>query len=134
MKVHVFQHVPYESPGCISNWAVLHQHELEKTCPFEHLISSDLSDVDLLIVLGGPMGVHDVAEYPWLIPEKELRDFINTGKPVLGICLGAQLIADVLGVNVYGGDYVEIGWFDVERIQNEVLCAFAVPESFEVFH
>ena len=66
---------------------------------------------DLLIIMGGPMGVRDDQKYSWLNPEKEfIHRSISDGKAVLRICLGAQLIAEVLGGKVYGTQYKEIGW------------------------
>ncbi|MEL7147311.1 MAG: amidotransferase [Bacteroidota bacterium] len=135
MKAHIFQHVPYESEGAISTWIAINQHSVEKTCFFSQWIIPDLSEVDLLIVLGGPMGVYDDLDYPWLAAEKQmLKDFIDTGKPVLGICLGSQLIADALAADVYRGDCTEVGWFDVMKIQNEDSEVFSFPDSLEVFH
>jgi len=73
------------------------------------------SDFDVLVVLGGPMSAWEVDRYPWLMAEKSyLETVVAAGKPVLGICLGAQLLAGVLGARTYGGPHKEIGWFPVE--------------------
>ncbi len=72
----------------------------------------EVSDFDLLIVLGGSMGVYEEDKFPFLKREKELiRESLSQGKKVLGICLGAQLLAEVLGGKVYKGEWgKEIGW------------------------
>lgn len=64
----------------------------------------------LIVVLGGPMGVYERAEHPFLDEEIQLiQDRLAAGKPLLGICLGAQLIAHALGARVYPGPRKEIG-------------------------
>ena len=76
-----------------------------------------VEDFDRLIVMGGPMSVHDEAEYPWLVEEKRLiAAAIREGKKVLGICLGAQLIAEVCGGRVYRNPEKEIGFWPVSWI------------------
>lgn len=115
MRIHVLQHVPFEPPGSIEAWAKRAGHALAIT----HLYRGDplpmAQDADLLVVLGGPMSVHDEARYPWLIDEKRfIERTIAAGRRVLGICLGAQMIAQVLGARVYANDEKEIGWFAVE--------------------
>jgi GMP synthase-like glutamine amidotransferase len=69
---------------------------------------------DALVVMGGPMGVHDMHQFPWLAEETTyIRRAIKDGRPVLGICLGAQLIAHVLGAKIYKNTEPEIGWFPI---------------------
>jgi len=83
------------------------------------------------------MGVHDEDRFPWLAIEKRfIERSMSKGKAVLGICLGAQLIADVLGARVYPNGYKEIGWFPIELTeagQRSPLFSF-LPERLEVFH
>lgn len=68
-------------------------------------------DWDLLVVLGGPIGVHERDDFPFLNDERRfLEARVKHGGPTLGICLGSQLMADVLGAHVYHGRTVEIGW------------------------
>lgn len=62
--------------------------------------------------MGGPMSVNDEEKFPWLVPEKQfVREMIESGKPVLGICLGAQIIANAMGAKVFLNPVKEIGWF-----------------------
>jgi GMP synthase (glutamine-hydrolysing) len=90
----------------------------------------------MLVVMGGPMGVYDDNKYPWLIEEKKfIEKAIVTKKKVIGICLGAQLIACVLGSKVYKNNYKEIGWFDIEKTSNEFKgISDLFPQKMKVFH
>jgi GMP synthase (glutamine-hydrolysing) len=92
---------------------------------------------DMLVVMGGPMGVKDTADYPWLVAEKRLiEEAIAAGKAVTGICLGAQLIAEVLGAPVYRNAHREIGWFPVTLApgadDDPLMRGF--PATFDAFH
>ena len=97
----------------------------------------DLDGFDWLIVMGGPMGVYDEDQYPWLKEEKDfIRRAVEDGKVVLGICLGAQLIAEVMGARVEKNAHREIGWFPIEpsvEISGTILDGLFSP-GFEVFH
>lgn len=132
MMLHYLQHVPFEGPGFIEEWATFREMQLSSTRLYagEHLPAID--SFDWLVVMGGPMGIYDEGEHNWLADEKAfLRASIDAGKTVVGICLGAQLIADVLGARVYPGEHKEIGWFPVRR--NSDAPAW-VPEEFMAFH
>ena len=116
MNIAVLQHVPFEGPASIVDWANSRGHCLR----YCNLYSGDdlpsLSSFDFLLVLGGPMGVQDEAGFPWLVAEKAfIRSVIDSGKKILGICLGAQLVADVLGAAVTRHSHREIGWFPLQR-------------------
>jgi len=114
-KLLVFQHVPHEILGTLN--------PLLKKAGFrikyvnfgrENYKIPDLGVYDGLIVLGGPMNVDEVKEYPYLIPElKAIEQMIDLEKPVLGICLGSQLIAKVLEARVRKNKIKEIGWYDI---------------------
>lgn len=72
---------------------------------------SRAADADLLIVLGAPVGVNDIAAYPYLVDEQELvASRLAEDRPTVGVCLGAQLMAAALGSEVYAGERKEIGW------------------------
>lgn len=115
MRIHCLKHVPFEGPAGIGDWADRKGHRISITPMFEHRELPDQGDFDWLVVMGGPMGVRDEADYPWMAQEKAfLREAIGAGKVVIGICLGAQLIADVLGARVYRNEHKEIGWLPIE--------------------
>jgi GMP synthase-like glutamine amidotransferase len=84
--------------------------------------------------MGGSMNIYQHRDYPWLVLEKEfLRRAIDAGKPILGMCLGAQLLADVLGGKVYQNPEKEIGWFPVNFVDRSTPFA-AFPDTLSVMH
>ncbi len=114
MKIHWLQHVPFEGLGCIAPWLAENRHDVSCTRLWAGDSFPVIETGDGLIVMGGPMGVYDEAVYPWLAEEKEfIKQAIAQNKPVLGICLGAQLIAEVLGAKVWKNDQREIGFFPI---------------------
>ena len=117
MRVHYLQHVPFEGIGAIGEWTRNRAHDLSSTEMFRVPTPAlpRVDELDFLVVMGGPMNVYQEAEYPWFSAEKTfIASTIMAGKPVLGICLGAQLVADVLGGPVSKGEHPEIGWYTVE--------------------
>jgi GMP synthase-like glutamine amidotransferase len=137
LKAHWFQHVPFEGLGSIGEWLVRKGAHVSSTCFFERAVLPVPDDLDLLIVMGGPMSVNDEDAYPWLKEEKELiARAINRGTSVLGICLGAQLIANALGARVRRNDFSEIGWFPVESVDDGAKGDLdgILPHTFEAFH
>jgi GMP synthase-like glutamine amidotransferase len=134
MNVHILQHVPFEGIGSMWPWLRARGANVSSTCFFEPWTLPDVSSLDLIIALGGPMSVNDEAGLPWLVAEKQfIRAAIQQGVPVLGICLGAQLIASALGARVYAGRQREIGWFDIEAVPNGE-GTFTFPKTTTVFH
>jgi GMP synthase-like glutamine amidotransferase len=135
MRSHYLQHVPFEGLGSIELWLKSAGYSISCTKLFESVDLPDQDIIDLLIVMGGPMSVNDEDVYPWLVAEKEfIRKAIDLGKPVLGICLGAQLIANAMGAKVYKSSKTEIGWFPVNAVSNRSDSLFSFPESSQVFH
>lgn len=119
MRIHYLQHVSFEGPGYIRSWVNKKGYNLNGTHFFESQPLPGLRDFDALVVMGGPMGVGDEQKYPWLRKEKKfIKECISQKKKVLGICLGAQLIANVLGAKVEPMPGKEIGWFPVKWDQN----------------
>jgi len=137
LNVHIFQHEPHEGPGSILDWAALEGHRILTT----HLDSGDplpnLSDIDGLIVMGGSMNVYETARYPWLSDETAfIASTVAAGKPVLGICLGAQLLAVALGAKVEPNCHQEIGWFSIYKTDAaDGLSLFDIfPTEMDAFH
>jgi GMP synthase (glutamine-hydrolysing) len=137
MQLHVFQHVPFEGPANIATWAADRGHDIDRTRLYAGETPPSVDAMDWLVVLGGPMGATDDEEYPWMAVEKErIRAAIDDELPVLGVCLGAQLIADVLGADVYPHDHSEIGWFPVQTTDQAGASPFTadLPAQFTAFH
>ncbi|HOI17869.1 MAG TPA: type 1 glutamine amidotransferase [Geobacteraceae bacterium] len=134
MKVHVLQHVPFEGIGSMTSWLSARDAGVTYSRFYESAFLPDPESLDLIIAMGGPMSVNDEASFPWLAKEKQfVRDAIQRGLPVIGICFGAQLIASALGARVYPNSEKEIGWLEIEAIpgtNNE----YRFPEKISVFH
>jgi len=137
LRIHYFQHVPFESIGNIGEWSFTNKHKLTFTKFFEHAILPDLENIDWLIIMGGPMGVYDENKFKWLVAEKQfIKRAVEAGKTVIGICLGAQLIAEISGAKVYANECKEIGWFPIDlSTEGEKNKLFAgVDSPLTVFH
>lgn len=133
-QVQVLQHVPFEGSGSIAAWLAAQRADVGLTRLFAGDQLPRADRIGALIALGGPMSVNDEDSLPWLRPEKQLvRDTVTRGIPVLGVCLGAQLIASALDAPVYPGDASEIGWFPVDGVPN-VAPRFQFPPESLVFH
>jgi len=135
MRAHYLQHVPFEDLGSIEAWLQAAGYEITSTQLYEPGGFPRVEDIDLLVVMGGPMSVNDEQDYPWLAEEKKfIKNTINTGKPTLGICLGAQLIANSMGGEVFPNSVKEIGWFPIQAVKSESDAVFQFPEEIDVFH
>lgn len=135
MRVHYLQHVSFEGLGSIAAWCSRSSYSVSQTKLYNAETLPQADEVDLLIILGGPMSVNDERLFPWLVEEKRfIARVIELGKPVLGICLGAQLIACALGARVYRNAAKEIGWFPVRAVTGLEDSLFAFPNEIEVFH
>ncbi len=137
MRVHVFQHVPFEGLGAIEPWLAARNASITWTRFFADPRIPVPDAYDWLIVMGGPMSVNDEVALPWLRAEKRaIAAAIDAGKTVLGVCLGAQLIASARGAVVTPNREREIGWFEIERIADPAAypIARALPSHAEVFH
>jgi GMP synthase-like glutamine amidotransferase len=122
MRVHILQHVPFEGLGSIGSWLEKQEAKVSYTRFFDSPRLPALNSVDMVIAMGGPMSVNDEDNLPWLVPEKQfIHDAVLRGLPVLGVCLGAQLIAAAMSGRVYRNSLSEIGWFPVR--------AAAIPEG-----
>ena len=137
LSIHTLTHVPFEGLGCIDQWIRNNNHELHYTHVYEDPQFPEITDFDWLIIMGGPMGVSDEEEYPWLVKEKAfIRKAIENRKTVIGIGLGSQLIAEILGAKVYPNDQKEIGWYDVKLTETAMKQPLFgnFEEQFPVFH
>lgn len=114
MRTHWLQHVPYEGLGHLEGWLAARSASVACTRLFAGDPLPDPATVDLLVILGGPMSVNDEDALPWLRAEKAfIRGAIDAGCGVLGICLGAQLVASALGAKVGPSPEREVGWWPV---------------------
>jgi GMP synthase-like glutamine amidotransferase len=131
MKVVAIQHVPTEPMGYIEE--ILKERGIE----YEYVRVYETNELKIngathIVIMGGPMGVYEEKEYPFLAQEKELiRQAIKDGIPILGICLGAQLIASALGKDVYPYKR-EFGWFEVKKVEDDFVTR-DLPKKLVVF-
>lgn len=141
LKVHYFQHIAGEGFG--SCYAYLQQYQAQITAteffalPLDQSLEIEalpqIEDVDLLIIMGGTMSVNDEANFPWLKMEKRwIRRYLSAGKPAIGLCLGAQLIANALGAAVSRNPHQERGWSMIQRVQSVPDWCFQLPPQLQV--
>ncbi|MDX1347404.1 MAG: type 1 glutamine amidotransferase [Thiomicrorhabdus chilensis] len=135
MKILILQHTATEGAGMVLDWCVQKGVKVSYINLYEPHPEFDLDElVQLVVVLGGPMSVNAENDYPWLKPEKHfIRQCVEAQIPILGICLGAQLIASALGSQVVANSEVEIGWHKIEGLTNQT-DVFPLPVSMPVFH
>ena len=135
MRVHVLQHVPFEDTGSMAPWLAERGAVVTCTRFFLDPVLPPAEGLDLVIAMGGLMSVNDEDRLPWLVPEKRfLRDAIERGVRVIGVCLGAQLIASALGASIRRNPHREIGWFPVEAAPAVAPGLFRFPDRCTVFH
>ncbi len=137
MKVHILQHVGFETPGTIAQWAEIREATVTVTRLYRGEALPAMAGFDFLVVMGGPMGIGDTDRYPWLVQEKSfLKAALAAGKKILGVCLGSQLLAEALGAKVYPNRHKEIGWFPIQKeafSPHAVLALFA-ENTLSAFH
>ncbi|MGE8539333.1 MAG: type 1 glutamine amidotransferase [Acinetobacter sp.] len=141
LKVHYFQHIAAEGYGSCYEFLKQHKAHISATeffaLPLDRPLDIEalpaVEEVDLLIIMGGPMSVNDEANFPWLKIEKRwLRRYLSYGKPAIGLCLGGQLIANALGAGVSRNPEQELGWTTVRKIAHPPKECFRLPEQFNV--
>jgi len=115
MKCLVIRHLAFEDLGVFAPVLTERGYEIDYRQAGVHaLTQEEWLAADLGVVLGGPIGVYEQDRYPWLTLEmRRVGQRLRAGKPTLGICLGAQIIAAALGARVYPGTAKEIGWAPV---------------------
>ncbi len=136
-NIHFITHEPFEGPGVIAEWADANALEATYTETFKDPVYPDIDSFDWLVVMGGGMSTYDEIKHPWLLDEKAfIKEAIAKKKIVVGICLGAQLIADVLDARVYKGPVKEIGWYPIHLTAEARQHSFFVslPPAINVFH
>jgi GMP synthase (glutamine-hydrolysing) len=138
LVVRVLQHIEPEGPGLIADALGTREVDIVVTRPdLGQPVPAALNGEVGLLVMGGPMGVYEADRYPYLVQEQRLiESALHAGTPVLGICLGSQLLAATLGARVAAGRQKEIGWFDVTRTEassSDPLLGRA-PRTFRALH
>lgn len=137
MRIHYLMHHPDEGLGIINQWIVKKGYSATVTKFYEKsYLLPQTSEYDVLIIMGGPQSVYEVDKFDWLKVEKEfIRLALGARKKILGICLGSQFLAEILGGKVYAAPHKEIGWFEI-KLSDEALNGLfkGSPETIQVFH
>jgi GMP synthase-like glutamine amidotransferase len=126
----------HKHPCTSEEYAKTKNHRLGSNRFYETKSPPELDSFDL-IIMGGPIGVYDYKENPWLRDEKAfIKQAVEEGKPILGICPGDQLLADIFGAHVYENPYMEMGWFPVKVPGDENKPEFleGLLDEITVFH
>lgn len=136
MNIQCLTHVSFEDAAYIQTWAQQNGHSLRYTHLYQGHMLPEMDSFDMLIIAGGSMNIYEYEQYPWLKEEKQyIAQAIEKRKLVIGICLGGQLIANVLGGKIIKNAYKEIGWHEVELTNYATKSHFAeLPETFMAFH
>lgn len=115
LNIHCLQHIAFETPGYVLEWTAQNGHTVTYTKFYDgEPIYPALETFEWLLILGGAMACYEEDSYPFLIEEKRfIRQCIEAGKIITGICLGSQLLAECMGAKVYPGNYKEIGFLPV---------------------
>jgi len=137
MRVHYLQHIHFEDLGSMAVYFKAKNAQITNTQVYQNTEFPSLDDFDVLIIMGGPMGVYQEDEHPWLVAEKQfIRSAIDAKKVVMGFCLGAQLIAEVCGGEVTQNKQKEIGWFMISPVKhdNKTILDDIFSESLLAYH
>jgi len=135
--LHWLGHVPFEDAANIGLWAEKRGHTVTSTKLYANEPLPEINKIDALAVMGGPMNVYQYRQYPWLLKEKQfIEQAIRAEIPIIGVCLGAQLIADVLGAKVVQNSQIEIGWYPVRLTSKGEKTSLlnGVSSEFTAFH
>jgi GMP synthase (glutamine-hydrolysing) len=136
--VLTIQHICCETPGKIEETLRARGFATERIQIFKgHRVPEEIGEAAGLVVMGGPMGVYEQGRYPFLRQEARLiEQALKNDTPILGICLGSQLLASVLGARVKRGEKKEIGWHPVGLTESAAADALwkGVASPFIAYH
>lgn len=134
MNIIAFKHFSFDDEYALTTWAVQRGHTLQVLTPSDIAEYPSPASFDMVVILGGPMSVYQEEQHPWLVLEKRfIRETIDAGKLVLGICLGAQMLSEVLGGTVSRNAEKEIGWHAVSRTEEQHPGFGHMPQTFTSF-
>jgi GMP synthase (glutamine-hydrolysing) len=135
MRIGVLQHAAFEGPGEIGVWAIKRGHTLSVSHLYRGDELPELDSFDLLLVMGGEMNIYQYRDWPWLKAESAfIRTALEQGKRAVGICLGAQFIADALGAGVVQNPEIELGWLPVTWTSEARVAFPELPAQATVLH
>lgn len=137
MKILILEHEPLEGNTNIDIWARQNGVDLQRVFIHANETLPPLNACDLLVVAGGSQQVWEASRHPWMGPEKDfVRKALAAGRPVLGICLGSQILAEILGGRVFMAEHPEIGWHRVTLSPSSGGFGFFGPDvhEFTTFH
>lgn len=135
MKIHCIRHEPFEGLACIEDWINHNNHELSCTYTYLHQSFPGECTFDLLIIMGGTASIYNSLQESWYLEEKQfIEACISQGRKVLGICLGAQIIASILGSRIYPAKSKEVGWYPVEFNKELDHGMEFLPDWLNTFH
>ncbi len=137
MHIQIIIHASFEKPGSILNWILKNNHTYTVTAPYKGESLSENNSYDFLIIMGGPQSPTHFIEYPYLKDEILFtQNAIQKNKPILGICLGAQIIGEALGAKTMRSPNKEVGAFPIsltqEGMHDPIFKNF--PKQFDVMH
>jgi GMP synthase (glutamine-hydrolysing) len=130
------RHVGFEDLGSLAGVLEVHDYHIQyREAGLDDLAALDPLASDLLVILGGPLGVHQAADYPFLASEVDIaRRRIAAGRPTLGICLGSQIMARALGAEVRVAEQGEVGWAPLQLTTAGRTSPLAHLEGVSVLH
>ncbi|MES9852164.1 MAG: glutamine amidotransferase [Candidatus Thiodiazotropha sp. L084R] len=134
-SVAVIRHLAFENLGLFAEVLRARGYNVKTYDAGIDDLAAPIQSSDLVIVLGGPIGVYEQDRYPFLALEKEALSLrISLDRPTLGICLGAQLIAAAAGAKVYSGKIKEIGWGKLKITEAGMNSCLATLLEIPVLH
>ncbi|MBI4699408.1 MAG: type 1 glutamine amidotransferase [Nitrospirae bacterium] len=146
MAVLICKNIETEGPGTIQDFLEREKIQYNILELARGEVITNTERYDTLVIMGGPMSVNEDVDYPYIMKEQELvRAFVSRNKQILGICLGAQIMAKALGARVYVGARQEVGWHGIdltsEALRDRHMMQLALHprvrdiwKKFKVFH